>query len=244
MFLKIHKIYMDEAGEDGSPSGYGAETSQTTETTTTTEAQGDSNSDAKNDSSSEGTQNQTPATDDKSKQTTTEDVTGYDGKAAADKPAEEKTDETPLELDLKGLEETAVADIKEFAKAHNLTKEQAQALVDKRKSDEDAKVTAVETYKAEEAKIFQKWETELKSDPDFGGDNFAHSVHNVNKLIREELPGLKNLLTTSGKRLPPSLMKDLNSVARKLYGETELVNGEKVSTGDAWKPTDFYKSKT
>ena len=244
MLLK-HRILMDKADDNGSPSGYGAETTTTATTPETSKTQGDTSNGTEGNASGEGTANQTTAPDDKSKQAATteseKDITGYTG----DKPAEgDKPKETPaLELDLKGLEEASVADIKEFTQAHGLTKEQAQALVDKRKADEDAKLAANETYKAEEAKVFQKWETELKSDPDFGGDNFAHSVHNVNKLIREELPGIKNLLTTSGKRLPPSIMKDLNKVARKLYGETELVQGDKVSTKDAWNPLDFYKQK-
>lgn len=223
---------MDKANEDGSESGYGAETTTTATTTETTQTQGNTSDDTKGDTSSAGAS-------DKTATTTEEDVTGY----TANKTETTTTEEKPLELDLKGLEEASVADIKDFAKAHGLTKEQAQAMVDKRKSDEDAKVTASETYKAEEVKVFQKWETELKSDADFGGENFATSVHNVNKLIREELPGLKNLLTTSGKRLPPSVMKDLNKVARKLYGETELVQGDKTSSNDSWHPTDFYKQK-
>lgn len=243
--LLQNRILMDKADDNGSPSGYGTETPTPATTPETPKTQGDTSDGTKGNASGEGTPNTPAATDDKSKQTTTteskEDVTGYTG----DKPAEgEKPKETPvLELDLKGLEETSVADIKEFAQAHGLTKEQAQALVDKRKADEDAKVAASETYKQEELKVFQKWEAELKADPDFGGENFAHSVHNVNKLIREELPGFKNILTTSGKRLPPSIMKDLNNVARKLYGETELVQGDKTSTKDTWNPLDFYKQK-
>ena len=242
MFLKIQKILMDSVEGDASPSGYGAETTTTATTTEATQTQGDTSNGTQGDTSAAGAPNGTTTTDDKSKQTSTEEgVTGYEKPVEGSKPAEEAK---PLELDLKGLEEEKVADIVEFAKTHNLTKEQAQALVDKRKGDEDAKVAAAETYKTKEVEVFAKWEEELKADPDFGGENFANSVHSVNKLIREELPGLKNLLTTSGKRLPPSLMKDLNSVARKLYGETELVQGEKVNSGDTWKPTDFYKQKT
>ena len=242
MFLKIQKILMDSVEGDASPSGYGAETTTTATTTETAQTQGDTSNGTQGDTSTAGAADKTATTDDKSKQTSTEEgVTGYEKPVEGSKPAEEAK---PLELDLKGLEEEKVADIVEFAKTHGLSKEQAQALVDKRKGDEDAKVAAVETYKTKEVEVFAKWEEELKADPDFGGENFANSVHSVNKLIREELPGLKNLLTTSGKRLPPSLMKDLNSVARKLYGETELVQGEKVSSGDTWKPTDFYNKKT
>ena len=187
MFLKIQKILMDSVEGDASPSGYGAETTTTATTTEKAQTQGDTSNGTQGDTSTAGAADKTATTDDKSKQTSTEEgVTGYE------KPAEEAK---PLELDLKGLEEEKVADIVEFAKTHNLTKEQAQALVDKRKGDEDAKVAAVETYKTKEVEVFAKWEEELKADPDFGGENFANSVHSVNKLIREELPGLKNLLS-------------------------------------------------
>ena len=238
--LRLHRILMDKIDDTGSPSGYGAETSTTATPTQTTETQGSDNIDPKGDTSGEGTKVETPTAGDKSKQTPTEDVTGYT------KPTETPKEEAKpaLELDLKGLPEESVKDIQDLAADLGLTKEQAQALVDKRKSEEDAKVTAQETYKVKEAEVFKNWESELKADPDFGGDNFAHSVHNVNKLIREDLPGLKNLLTTSGKRLPPSVMKDLNNVARKLYGETELVVGDKTSAKDSWNPLDFYKQKT
>lgn len=237
--LRLHRILMDKVDDAGSPSGYGAETSTTATPTQTAQTQGSDDIDSKGDTSSEGTKVETSATGDKSQQTPPEDVTGYTKTEATKEEAK-----PALELDLKGLPEESVKDIQDLAKDLGLTKEQAQALVDKRKSDEDAKVAAKETFKAKEVEVFKNWETELKSDPDFGGDNFAHSVHNVNKLIREELPGLKNLLTTSGKRLPPSVMKDLNNVARKLYGETELVQGDKTSTSDSWNPLDFYKQKT
>lgn len=238
MLLK-HRILMDKVDDNGSPSGYGTETPTPATTPETPKTQGDTSDGTKGNASGEGTPN-TPATgDDKSKSTASsepqEDVTGY----KADKPAE-----TPsLELDVEGLSEDVAKDVQEFAKTANLTKEQAQAYVEKVKANEAAKAAATENYKIEEAKVFQKWETELKADPEFGGENFAYSVNNVNKLLREELPGFKNILTTSGKRLPPSIMKDLNNVARKLYGETEFNQGNKTSTKDTWNPLDFYKQK-
>lgn len=241
--LLQNRILMDKADDNGSPSGYGTETPTPATTPETPKTQGDTSNGTKGDASGEGATNTPTATDDKSKQTTTteskEDVTGYT--AEGDKPKVEETSE--FELVVEGLSDESVAEIKEFAKAAKLTKEQAEVFVEKVKAQEAAKAAAADNYKVEEAKVFQKWEAELKADPDFGGENFAHSVHNVNKLIREELPGFKNILTTSGKRLPPSIMKDLNNVARKLYGETELVQGDKTSAKDTWNPLDFYKQK-
>ncbi len=242
MLLK-HRILMDKTDDNGSPSGYGAETTTTATTPETPKTQGDTSDGTKGNASGEGTSNQTTATDNKSKSAafseSEKDLTGYT--AEGDKP---KVEETPeLELAVEGLSDESVAEIKEFAKTAKLTKEQAEAFIEKVKAQEAAKAAAAENYKVEEAKVFQKWEAELKVDPDFGGENFAQSVHSVNKLLREELPGFKNILTTSGKRLPPSIMKDLNNVARKLYGETEFNQGDKTSTKDTWNPLDFYKQK-
>lgn len=234
-------ILMDKADENGSPSGYGSEAETTTSTTEGTEEKGNTgDSTAENASSSQGTQDKAAGDSAEEK-----DLTGYDKKDdKGDAKDEAVKDDKPFELEnVEGLAEEKVKEIQEFAKAHKLSKEQAQGLVQKYKADEEARAKRIEDYKVEEAKVFKKWETELKEDPEFGGQNFNDSVHGVNRLIREELPGLKNLLTTSGKRLPPSLMKDLNKVARKFYGETEFNQGDRSSESKSWHPTDFYKQK-
>ena len=248
MMTQKHRILMDKVDDTGSPSGYGTEAAPTTTTPTTPQATGDtSNSPAVN-AAAAPAPDATPATGDKSQQAAAPegDVTGYTTPAIQEDPKGDTTDtvvtdDKPLELDVTGIPEADAKDLHEFAKSQKLTKDQAQALAEKLKVMEQSKTTSQQAYEAEIKKVHTKWEAELKSDPDFGGQKFDQNIFNVNKLIREELPGLKNLLTTSGKRLPPSVMKDLNAVARKLYGETELVNGDKVSTKDTWHPTDFYK---
>lgn len=246
--MRIHRILMDSANADGSPSGYGAETTTTTTSTETTQTQGNTGDTSQSNTTPAGTPNETPKTDDQSKQTTTEEnLSGYGNAATTtkeDPKGETKetvvTEDKPLELDLKGFEEAGVQDIRDIAKAHNLTKEQAQGLIDKRRATIDSHVEANKT-KVDE--IHTKWETELKADADFGGQNFDQSVHNVNKLIREELPGVKNLLTGGKKRLHPDIMRDLNKVARKLYGETEFNPGDKGGNDKSWNPLDFYNKK-
>lgn len=234
-------ILMDKADDSGSPSGYGSEDAKTTTETETTEEKGNTGDSSSKDASSG------KGTEDKAADTSTEkDLTGYDKKEddKGDAKDEAVKDDKPLELEnVEGLTEDKIKDIQKFAKDHKLTKEQAQGLVEKYKAEQALDIKAAEEYKTKEAEVFKKWENELKEDAEFGGKNFDQSVHGVNKLIREELPGLKNLLTTSGKRLPPSLMKDLNKVARKLYGETEFNLGDKGSDNKSWKPTDFYKQK-
>lgn len=244
MFMQ-NRILMDKIEEDTSPSGYGTEDSSSTTTTSQTQAQGDSSDNTSKGAADQGVSDQKAEDADKSKQAAaTEDVTGYtktDDKGDAKDAA--VTEDKPLELEAKGLSEEQLSVVQEFAKAQKLTKEQAQGLVDKIKSDADVTAAKQAEMKQAEAQVYSKWEKELKEDAEFGGQNFAQNVHNVNKLIREEIPALKNLLTTSGKRLPPSVMKDLNNVARKLYGETEFNQGAKTGKESTWHPTDFYKQK-
>jgi len=238
---------MDKVNDDSSASGYGSKDAGTTTETTDTETQGDKSNDASKGAADQGVTDQKSQDADKSKQTSTteDDVTGYNSKTDDKGEAKETavTDDKPLELDAKGLPEDEIKSVQEFAKAHKLTKEQAQGLVDKFKNNSEAMEAKKAEVKQLEQQVYVKWEKELKDDPDFGGQNFDQNIHNVNKLIREELPGLKNLLTSAGKRLPPSVMKDLNSVARKLYSETEFNQGDKAGDKSSWHPTDFYKQK-
>lgn len=243
MLLK-NRILLDSADDNGSPSGYGAEAATTTTTTETTQTQGDTGNGTQVDATKTGASDTTSATDDKSKQAS-EDVTGYTkDESKGDTTEKVVTEDKPLELDLKELKEEEVADIRELAKSLNLTKEQAQGLVDKRKADNDSRVKTIEAVKAKEAEVYTKWTSELKADADFGGQNFNHSVHTVNKLIREELPELGKLLTKGNKRLSPGLMKDLNRLGRKVYGETTFEQGDGAGgSKKEWNPTDFYGTK-
>lgn len=230
MYLKFRQILMDNANADGSASGNGTTTQTPAETPATTQNQGDSVSGTTDgQKSAEGAPNETGGNSDQSQPNA--------------------STEQKLEVDLKGLEETKVADVLEFAKTHNLTKEQAQALVDQRKEELDssaaAATAAAEKLANDRKEIHAKWEKELQEDPEFGGQKYSHNIHINNKMINEHMPELKNLLTNSGAKLPPKLMKELNAVARKLYSEAELVEGSGVKSSDDSdrKPWDFYGKK-
>ena len=169
------------------------------------------------------TEQKTEATSEsKQESVSQEDASGYlTGEA---KPTEAKpTEDKPLEINTETLDEATVKEVQEFAKVNGLTKEQAQAVADKYKAliQNQAKYKA--DYEKTVKETHKKWEEDLRRDSDFGGANFAKSVHNVNKLLNENMPGLKNLLTSGGKRLPPSVMKDLNSLAKRMYGDNLFV---------------------
>ena len=236
---------MDSSTENQSPSGYGTEATQTPQDTKAAQAErmyGKPDQGVGQPAATEEQKTET-TTESKQESVSQEDASGYLTEEA--KPTEAKpTEDKPLEINTETLDEATVKEVQEFAKVNGLTKEQAQAVADKYK----ALVQDQAKYKADYEKTLKethkKWEEDLRRDSDFGGANFAKSVHNVNKLLNENMPGLKNLLTSGGKRLPPSVMKDLNSLAKRMYGETEFNQGQAVSQKDTWKPTDFYNSKT
>lgn len=236
---------MDSSVETPSPSGYGTEATQTPQDTKAAQAERMYGKPDQGVGQPAATAEQKTEATPESKQESVsqEDASGYlTGEA---KPTEAKpTEDKPLEINTDTLDEVTVKEVQEFAKVNGLTKEQAQAVADKYKAlvQDQAKYKA--DYEATVKETYKKWEEDLRRDSDFGGANFAKSVHNVNKLLNENMPGLKNLLTTGGKRLPPSVMKDLNSLAKRMYGETEFNQGQAVSQKDTWKPTDFYNSKT
>lgn len=236
---------VDSSTENQSPSGYGTEATQTPQDTKAAQAERMyGKPDQGVEQAAGATEQKTEAApESKQESVSQEDASGYlTGEA---KPTEAKpTEDKPFEINTETLDEVTVKEVQEFAKVNGLTKEQAQAVADKYK----ALVQDQAKYKADHEKTVKethkKWEEDLRRDSDFGGANFAKSVHNVNKLLNENMPGLKNLLTSGGKRLPPSVMKDLNSLAKRMYGETEFNQGQAVSQKDTWKPTDFYNSKT
>lgn len=222
--LRNRMILMDAASGDGSPSGNG-----------------------------------TPATPPSTPQFTTPQTAGNVDPAStvtppAQTPPEEQTPEankepeqvatpepTKIEVDLKGLKDEDVADLVTFAEVHKLTKEQAQALVDTRKAEHDAIANSQKEMVEKRAAVHSKWETELKADKDFGGQNYDQNIHVNEKFIGEHMPALGKLLTDNGQKLPPMIMKELNSVARKLYSESEFVQGAGGShKSNNHHPTDYY----
>lgn len=240
-----HKLLLDAVPPDGAPSGYGTETATTTTETQTSQTPGDTNTqstqDNKTTETSGTTEQESNTSSTKSAENKEADITGYGDKPADEsKPLEgdKSADEAkPLELDLKGLPEDFGKTIQDIAKNHSFTKEQAQALIDaqvKRNSDQEA------AFKTTQKEIYSKWEKELKEDPDFGGEKFAANVHSVNKLLSENFPSITKSLTGTGKRLSPTFMKELKSLADKFYGETQHTEGVRSQQQAAHNPWDVY----
>jgi hypothetical protein len=166
-----------------------------------------------------------------------------------EKPGVSPEGEKTLELDTGDLGEATVQQIREFAKTHGVTDKVAQALVDIRKQDlqraKDHQAQAENDKKALRA----SYHNELKNDPDFGGEKFAHNIKQAEKVLHEFFPGLKKQLTERGGMLPPYVMKDLSNIANHLYSTGKVVHGGPIvdkttEVEDESSPLDFYNQKT
>lgn len=157
-------------------------------------------------------------------------ITGYE-----DKPVDAPADDTPPADDaekskkdiseaLKELGEGYDKDkITEFALKNKMNKEQIEAYVKLTKEE-----SAAFAQKQEEAVKTQRasWANELKTDPEFGGENFARSVDKVEKILAKYMPDTKKVLTERKGMLPPTLMRDLRRVYDALNPVTNFVPGE------------------
>lgn len=154
-------------------------------------------------------------------------------------------------LNVEGVDATYVETFKNFAHSNKFTPEQAQALLDLKKSEMSA-------YNAETARIEsenkaklqstrQAWATELRNDPVFGGEHFKNNIHLVDKYVAEFLPETNKHLTTNKTMLPPYVMRDLHRNALEAYKTDTFVNGAEGDTpngnGDNYDPLAFYTQK-
>jgi len=113
--------------------------------------------------------------------------------------------------------------VSEFVSKNKMTKEQVQAYVDFVKSEMQANETA---QKQAIEKQRSEWFSELKNDPEFGGENFKLNVDRVEKVLENYFPNTKKVLTERGTMLPPYVMRDYLALWKQLNPATIVVNGE------------------
>jgi hypothetical protein len=153
-----------------------------------------------------------------------------------------------IKFDETGLAPEAVQLVKDFAKANGLSKEATESFA--KFTKEQAKV--IETYEAEQkvkveaarAQQKQDWYNGLKSDKDFGGEQFHTNLKRVDTIVEKFFPNTINMLTKSGGILPPDIMKDLHSLHKILLGSEQMVNGghePSSGTDDQSFLKNFYK---
>lgn len=144
-----------------------------------------------------------------------------------DPPADDKN---KIVTDFGNLSEVDKKTFGEYFEKHNLPKEARDALVEIRKSEiaaqEQAQANYIKQVEIEKAKLKSTWYNELKTDKDFGGGNFDNNIKAVNTFMENFLPGVKKMLTEKGGMLPPVVMKDYLSLAKKLNETETLVQGD------------------
>lgn len=144
------------------------------------------------------------------------------------KEGEELTDEQKAQKEIdeavKALGDEFDKDkVKKFATEHKLSKAQVEAWVKQVNEDnKEAKRLQEEAVKAQR----KTWKEELKKDPEFGGENFDKNVDRVEKVLKNNMPNTKKMLTERGSMLPPYIMKDLLSLSKALNPVTKFVGGE------------------
>lgn len=166
-------------------------------------------------------------------------------------PADPPTVDLGFEVNDDGIPKEESAKLKEFLKKHGASKELAQALLDQRKSElqsaEASRVQAEQEAKAQKSRVEAQWHKELKDDPTFGGEKFAHNILRAEKVVEEFMPDLKKRLTETKAMLPPYVMRGLANVGNHLYETPSLVQGDPVNANpeDAKgedDPLAFYNS--
>lgn len=151
-----------------------------------------------------------------------------------DTPPPPTTDEEKAALELKEIVKTLPDSVdkeklEKFVTDNKLTKDQVTAYAALVKEEQTQFEAAAVKAKADQTAQF---ETELKADPDFGGENFERNLFQVEKLVANSMPNLKKALTEKGGVLPPYIMKDLLAISKALNPTTALVVGSPAGDGD------------
>lgn len=178
----------------------------------------------------------------------TKSATGYGEPAVPPKVEEVKpavvpvVDPTKVEFNGDGLSEDGKTLVGDFAKKYSLSKEAAQGFADQLKSQlkamSDIAVASQEKAKADAITQKNNWINELKTDREFGGEQFDTNLKRVDAVLKKLFPHTENLLTTSGATLPPSIMRDLQGLHKTLMSsDPSMFNSESAAKRSS--PDDF-----
>ena len=182
----------------------------------------------------------------------TEIKTGYEDEPEAPViPEEKKVEKTPEEMTAeekaqKELDDavnslgdgTDKAKIKKFAADHKLTPAQVKAYGDLTKAEQaEARTNAENAKKAQRS----AWHSELKTDPEFGGQHFDVNVKKVNEVLNNFLPDTKKVLTDKGSMLPPYIMKDFLRLHKVLNPVSKFEQGDPSVPEEANDPDAFLE---
>lgn len=265
--FKKSRILMNQVGGDGGDAGGSGQTKGdqgTPPNTPTPQAQGDDRYDQygyeKTPAEPEVKQQATPdanaakksSDETDSKEPLKEAILGYDDKEPEPvkeeipPPAPEEPLKFAVEVDTKGLKNADLTDLKGLIESHNLSKEQAQALIDLRAKEVQDYNQYVDQRKKDYDKAVtkerQEWTKELKEDKELGGEHYVRTLRRVDKVLNDYFPGVKKLLTERKMVLPPTVMRDLAKFYEHQNSTPKLVPGEPIKAQEnPGDPLAFYK---
>lgn len=253
-------LLMDQASSTEGVSGYGTGQASTTDTTTT-QAAGNTSAAVTDTTNTQGTPNQAAATGDQSQQAAATEqkvnVIGYSTEAVVPgettkpaegtetKPAEATTEsknDTIVEefkVDTRGLTDEQTKDLIDFAKENKFTPEQAQVLLDKRKSELDKYTSAQAEADKTVADTYKKWEGDLRAD---WGSDYAPNIQIVNNTLTNHFPETAKLLAATGKRMNPVQVKEFLALGKKLGDEGTFEAGSSNTNKKERHPSDYYSN--
>lgn len=138
------------------------------------------------------------------------------------------------------LDDTKLADFKEFAKTNNLSQEQAQAAIDKHvQAVQEAAKAPYELW----AQTQKEWTDAVKADPDIGGAKFQENIGHAARAV-DQFGGsaLREALNFTGAGNHPAVIKAFVTIGK------HLAEGTFVSPNNAATPKSaeevFYPTMT
>ena len=127
-----------------------------------------------------------------------------------------------------------------FAKENGLTNKQAQLLLDRQ--NEQMNLFAQKQIDLAKEQI-SNYETQVKADPDIGGNNFNQSITTAQRVLTQfASPGFRDLLDKTGFGSHPEMIKTFVNIGKLMQNDT-LVNGGRLAPSKMTAEERIYGKK-
>jgi len=153
----------------------------------------------------------------------------YSQPQVTQQPQEQKSDEQvqqeadkDFELQAQNLDETDIAETKEFCKKLGLNGQQAQAITSVLdKAEQGFNDDLQGRFNTQ----VQTWRQEVQNDPELGGQNFANTKLNIGRVMQKfGNDEVRGLLNRTGLGYNPSFVRFMNAIGSVLGNDTGFVS--------------------
>lgn len=159
---------------------------------------------------------------------------GAEGADNTDKPTEETETGAPEQYAdftlAEGVEMDAstLGSFKDLAKELNISQSAAQKLIDLQGQLYSKQAEAMQAAVTEQS---QRWESEIRNDPELGGANFEKTAETAVKVIQSfGDPALTSLLNDSGLGNHPALVKFCHRIGQAISEDRLVLPGSQTET--------------